>query len=147
MCLHVHCVWFTMINFVAMHACYLQCTYWVIPRHPLYSFCWAYQSFCMSVTLFFWGRGSLESTVWRQHSNIFKLIVLDFWIKAALFFTYGVICSPWTLLCHIPDAYGVIYSPRTLMCRIPDFSQMSNLLEVDLLWFWHLTVKLHAILF
>ena len=44
----------------------------------------------------------LVTAVQAQRDNISNLIVLDYWIKA-LFSSYGVICSPRTLLWHVPD--------------------------------------------
>ena len=44
----------------------------------------------------------LASAVYAQCSNILNVIVLHFRAKA-LFYSYGVIRSPLTLLWHIPD--------------------------------------------
>ena len=62
-------------------------------------------SVCMSVTRI--SRRSLKNqvlanVVQAQPDNISNLIVLEYWIKA-LFSSYGVICSPRTLLWHVPD--------------------------------------------
>ena len=81
---------------------------------------------------------ALLNVVQPQHSNISNLIVLDFWIKLGFVLQlYGMICSPRTLLWHVPnfpdDQSARSGSPCIL---ILESTQQIQLLSV--------TVKLHS---
>ena len=58
---------------------------------------------CVSVTPISWRTLKLSAGKCSTGTIIISnLIVLDFWVKA-LFYSYGMTCSPQTLLWHIPD--------------------------------------------
>ena len=87
-------------------SCYGGCsTYYALEhmrwRHTMVGLC-IYVYICNSNFLKVTKNQALANAVQAQHNNILNLIVLDYWIKA-LFSSYGMICSPWTLLWHIPD--------------------------------------------
>ena len=112
---HVDCSWHFSLQFpvsLIVHALILvsfRCSNYIYAsvrmrrRHTVVGLCVSvYLYVCNSHFSKVAKNQALANAVQVQRNNISNLIVLDFWIKA-LFSSYSVICSPRTLLWHVPD--------------------------------------------
>ena len=84
------------------YSCRFLCLGVHVPKHMvLFVYLCVYLYVCNSHFSKVAKNQALVNAVQPQRDNISNVIVLDFWSKA-LFSSYGEICSPLTLLWHVP---------------------------------------------